>query len=551
MKNNFSKFLVIVLIALGTVFAAMPPVLAQGRLAMTITPPIIKNNVNPGQIWKSYLKVVNNNSQPIDTYVQLVNFESGDESGTVRLAPKSETEIEANPMLINNWIKIEKGPYHIPAGQSLDIPFIVDVPEQVDPGDHHIALLVGTEPEPKEKEGSSISIASKLGSLLLLNISGDVREQGIVRQFTSDKKFYDRGEVMFSLRFQNTGNTILQPQGEIRIYDFRDNDLGAVSVNQNTEAGNVFPEDTRRWDFAWPVPSGLLEMGRYKAELVLGYGTQVRENTSQVLYFWVIQWRPIAITLIILLLIVISTILLIRRSVRRAIMETQESLGVVRTNRKESARPASISDNGATVVDLKAPTSQRATRKRSLPPKKSQLFMPLLVLGISFLICILVFLFLYLTTKEKTVAPLRELSGQGILDNTLSEETEEELVLDSERQEEAEPLSDASEIDPLLASTTVATSTESLASTTLIIHNGNGQSGIADKAQRQALEAGFKVLRTDNAANFDYATTSIKFKAGLKTEAIRLADRLGVIAESQEVATIESDIEIILGKDFE
>ena len=47
------------------------PVYAQTKNVLSITPPLIKNNVEPGQTWKSYIKVVNNNDNPIDVYITL------------------------------------------------------------------------------------------------------------------------------------------------------------------------------------------------------------------------------------------------------------------------------------------------------------------------------------------------------------------------------------------------------------------------------------------------------------------------------------------------
>ncbi len=308
-------------------FCLSSPVLAQGKMAITITPPLIKNNVNPGQIWKSYIKVVNNNAETINVYAELINFEAGNEAGTVELTPLSQETIEAGEYLINNWINIEEGPIEIPAYKSKDIPFIIDVPEKVDPGDHHLAILIGTEPSGDNEGGSSIKISSKIGSLLLLNVGGEVEESGIVREFSTDKASYSDGEISFALRFQNTGNTILQPRGEIRIYDWQEKDRGGIEINHKTNTGNVFPEDTRLWEYNWTVPTGIFDMGRYRADMIMIYGTKNAETIERSVYFWVIQWKPILITATVVMFFIFLIVIIVRRSIKKAVIRTQEQIG--------------------------------------------------------------------------------------------------------------------------------------------------------------------------------------------------------------------------------
>ncbi len=323
---------------------------AQEKMAITITPPLIKNNIEPGQIWKSYLKVVNNNAKDIDVYVELMNFESGNETGTVKLTPLEQSVIEANEYLINNWIHIDKGPIKVSAYKSVNIPFIVDVPERADPGDHHVAILIGTKAPMDKDSGSSIKISSMLGSLLLLNVDGEIKDSGVVREFSSDKDIYDKGEVNFKLRFQNTGNTILQPQGEIRIYNWQEKDQGSILVNHKVGTGNIFPDDTRLWQYSWNTPKSVLQMGRYRANMFLTYGGKNKETVERNIYFWVIHWQPLLIVFGSLFCFILLIIWLVRRSIHQAILRTQEQLSEIQNQSQSTTKP--IRDVRG-VVDLK------------------------------------------------------------------------------------------------------------------------------------------------------------------------------------------------------
>jgi hypothetical protein len=53
------------------------------------------------------------------------------------------------------------------------------------------------------------------------------------------------------------------------------------------------PGDIRKWEFKWEDKKNFFEMGRYKAELILTYGEQTRETSTQTIYFWIIYVKPL------------------------------------------------------------------------------------------------------------------------------------------------------------------------------------------------------------------------------------------------------------------
>jgi hypothetical protein len=420
MKIGIKLLLSIVCLSFFVVFES---VRAQEKLAITITPPIIKNNINPGQIWKSYLKVVNNNNTDIDVYVQLQNFESNGETGTVKLSPLKAEDIANNEYLINNWVIIEPGPFNVPANKSTEIPFIIDVPEKVDPGDHHIAFLVGTNPPSGDGQGSSIKVSSMLGSLLLLNVSGDVNERGVIREFSADKQVYNTGETSFTLRFENIGNTILQPQGEIKIFDYRGSEKGAVEINRKTSTGNVFPGDVRRWEFKWSIPKGFLEMGKYRADISLRFGNQSQNNAEQTIYFWVIQWRPLLIGLGTILFILVLIVFFVRRYIKNAIIRSQEEFGINNSKPLLTSNNARRPDSAHSVVDLKVKAKEvsinRVEKTKIKKNKKMSLLKKLLlIIATATLMLIIIFTYFYVVSIESPVAPIEEKSLNSEVDGT-------------------------------------------------------------------------------------------------------------------------------------
>jgi hypothetical protein len=87
----------------------------------------------------------------------------------------------------------------------------------------------------------------------------------------------------------------------------------------------------------------------------------------------------------------------------------------------------------------------------------------------------------------------------------------------------------------------------------LDILNGSGQGGVAGEAEELIREAGgYKIDRVGNAANFDYATTTVYLADKIWQEA---GKRLGQILSVQPVLETASgtgrDMIVILGSDFE
>lgn len=314
------------------IFLLLFGVLPQASIAQTngltlsITPPLIKNNVSPGQIWKSYIKLVNNNNEPITAYVQVVDFKSGGKSSSIEFINLGKENNDSKDL--SSWIVIDTDPIQIPANSGKEIPFIIDVPEDSQPGGHYAAILAGTQPPNSNNKGASIRISSMLASLILLNVSGEVREEGQIREFSLPKQLYNSANVDFTMRFENKGNVHLQPQGEILVTNLFNKERGRLKINHESQFGNVLPGEIREWNFNWQGEDSILEMGRYKAQLLLSYGENGRQTDERVLYFWIIYWKPLIIAFSSLLLLLVLIIVLIRFYIKKAVLRTQSLYGI-------------------------------------------------------------------------------------------------------------------------------------------------------------------------------------------------------------------------------
>jgi hypothetical protein len=85
----------------------------------------------------------------------------------------------------------------------------------------------------------------------------------------------------------------------------------------------------------------------------------------------------------------------------------------------------------------------------------------------------------------------------------------------------------------------------------VIVYNGVGTPGVAGAAARQLIRAGFRVVDSKNADNFEYKTTRILLYHGTQADADRVRDTLdaGEIAVESEAQNV-ADIIVVIGADF-
>ena len=209
-------------------------------------------------------------------------------------------------------------------------------------------------------EGSSVS--SAIGSLIFLRVPGEVVEKGAIRDFYAEDSIAQTTDQSFVLRFENQGNVHLVPQGTIEITNMWGKVRGKVNINQSSTFGNVLPNSTRKFEFKWHGDANILEIGRYKAEATLVYGTDAKQTVIRDVYFWIVPWKPVTSIIGGFLLFLWFISWSIRRYIRKALeLERQwilETTGKVQTQ----GEPARVKET----LPPRAPEISFATLSRPL-----------------------------------------------------------------------------------------------------------------------------------------------------------------------------------------
>lgn len=271
--------------------------IAQEKQSLSVTPPFNQLVVKPGDTFKSIIKVVNVNSFPLTVYATPVNFETADEQGHPKFIPLLNDPIDKTTFA--GWLEVTREPITIAPESTVSVEYSIFVPDNAPPGGHFAAILIGTRPpvDSEQPQPATVKTSQVVSSLFLARVAGEVVEGGQIREFSVAKSFSSTPKAEFILRFENTGNVYVQPQGDITIYNMWGKERGFIPVNHKTNFGNVLPKSIRKFSFAWEGTPSITDIGRYKAVATISYGIDAKQSVDRTVYFWVIPVKATLITL--------------------------------------------------------------------------------------------------------------------------------------------------------------------------------------------------------------------------------------------------------------
>jgi len=299
---------------------------AQSALTLSVSPIIYDISVDPEQSFKSNLRVINVNQKELTVFLQVVNFIPSGDKGSVKFLPLSDNGEDENTLA--NWLNITAEPITVPAEQSIEVPFSLNIPKNAPPGGHYAAILVSTKPFLNTAGESNLQVAQVVTSLVFAKVSGDINELGIIRDFYTTNSLVPKPETTFELGFENKGNVYLQPQGEIKIYNMWGEERGEIPVNQTVGYGKVPHKQKtsvaefdgiRKFSFSWKGEGSVFDIGRYKAIATLSYGTENKHTTTAKTTFWVFPLKFILISIFSLIGLIFIFSWLIKIYIRRVL----------------------------------------------------------------------------------------------------------------------------------------------------------------------------------------------------------------------------------------
>ncbi|MEI6498803.1 MAG: hypothetical protein WCO23_02485 [bacterium] len=277
---------------------------AAGR-SITIIPPSFELYANPGESITQKLRVRNDATEAGKYTVMAEDFKAVGESGSVDLVDDQQATTSFS---LSKWVVAEPKSFTLAAGEEKEIPFSINVPKDAEPGGHYCSILIKLGGDTPVESGAVV--ASRVGSLVLLRVSGNVNEDAVVESFKASKDYYPKSPVDFELRVKNNGNNHIKPVGTIVITNI----FGQKVAELPIEGLNVLPDAIRKMNTQWKFTSFLAN--RYTATLVATYGQQNKSLSATTSFYVFPKFVGIILGVIVLLVIVL---LASRKQIKKAL----------------------------------------------------------------------------------------------------------------------------------------------------------------------------------------------------------------------------------------
>jgi len=274
------------------------PTQATDLISITAIPPRLELEVLPGSTLQETLKITNSSPTEQTYQATFTDFIVSDDQGT----PIPISEGTSGRWSLASWLNIKPTRVTLKPQQTSAINLIITIPADALAGGHYAMVTYNpitqdlpSQPAAAGKTGSTI--IQKVGTLIYLNVVGDVTEAAYLKQFKTDKNFKKYGPINLSAEIENLGDVHIRPQGTVTISNL----LGKTTAVLNLEEKNIFPFASRKYELTLP---GKWRLGRYQAKLEAFAGnSQVPLNG--LIYFWIIPTREIAFVVLTIIILII------------------------------------------------------------------------------------------------------------------------------------------------------------------------------------------------------------------------------------------------------
>lgn len=310
---------------------AQTPVSAQENdFALQVTPSPLVTSVRPGTVKELELKIRNAGAKAEDLKIEPRSFSINNSNEEVTLN-------DTTPPDIAEWITFSEPKFKVQPGEWYTQKVIFSLPK--DTGfSYSFALVINRQSEPKSTEAGRL-LKGSVAVFTLVNVDrpGATRKLE-VGQFTVSKRLYEFLPASLSVQFKNTGNTIVQPYGNIFIQRSSKDSSPLATLPVNESKGYILPGSKRTYHINWKdgfpafktvtnsdgstsetlvydwnnAKLSDIRIGPYTAKLVAVYNDSQRDVPIEgEVTFWVLPWKALLVTLVIFLIFAIMVIITI------------------------------------------------------------------------------------------------------------------------------------------------------------------------------------------------------------------------------------------------
>lgn len=319
------------------VLAADPP----SDFSLQVTPSPLFTTLKPGTKTTLELKIRNAGTGTEELRIDPRTFKVDNQTGEVTLD-------DTRPSEITQWVSFSAQKFTVKPGEWYTQKITVALPKNTG-FSYSLVLIVNRTNNPAKVDAGRL-LKGSVAVFTLINVDrpGAVRKLD-VSDFKVSQSIYEYLPAKFTVLFKNTGNTIVQPYGNIFIQRGSDDTDPIATLPVNEKGGYLLPDTPRTLDATWgdgfPVFKSTtsadgtektdliwdwskltdFRIGPYTAKLVGIYNDGQRDvPIERAVTFWVIPWRTILILSAVIGIITFLRHKQIQRKTRKAVRRALE-----------------------------------------------------------------------------------------------------------------------------------------------------------------------------------------------------------------------------------
>lgn len=285
--------------------------------AFAISPPLLELQADPGQTVYARLKFTNISKDTLYIKTEYNAFGAKDEEDGVPNIIFEDNELTRKSL--KSWIA-PLAPFMLEVGKTKELSFPINVPSDAEPGGHYAVIqFTGSA---ADEGGSNVAFIASIAPMVLLRVSGDIKEDASVDFFSAAEDFtkgtfFEYGPVQLVERVHNTGNIHVKPSGTVTVKDMFGKVVSSARVNgtpgsEKSGPKSVLPNSTRRFNQEFQLNNGWM-FGRYEATLDLAYGENSAKKLSATTSFWIVPYKLAIIVIVGLVALFFVSRFLIKR----------------------------------------------------------------------------------------------------------------------------------------------------------------------------------------------------------------------------------------------
>ncbi len=332
----------LVVLSLSVGGASHAATVPNGDFSLEVSPSPLVATVETGHSTTLDLKVHNASQQSENLKIEARGF-------TIAHPGEQITISTTTPPDLLQWVSFSEPKFTLNTGEWKTQKITITLPEAAG-FSYPFVIVVSRATDPAKQDGGA-ALKGSIAVFTLVNIDkpGATRKLEI-DSFQMDRHFYEYLPATFKIKLKNSGNSIVQPYGNLYVQTPGKESEPLAVLPMNQTASYILPGSIKAIDASWadgfPVYKSVtnkdgkedkelvwnwdniahFRFGHYTAKLVAVYNDGTRDvPVVGEVSFWIIPWRILLGVLVVLLLVGFAIWTILRRLTHHAGMLVNRS----------------------------------------------------------------------------------------------------------------------------------------------------------------------------------------------------------------------------------